>query len=416
MKKSDTFKLIIPEEVEKKIRYTCQKIWKDEWSGTLFYKPEGSFEEGTLTIRCVDIYVMDIGTAAYTEFDMSPDVVNYMTENPDLLDCQMGLIHSHNNMSTFFSGTDTSTLKEEGIDRNHFVSLIVNNEGTYTAAITRRLKSTKVIEEQFSYPTFEDSKVEGSESYEVENEELQWFYLDIEFERAEEPFRGELDARLEELKKAKAAKAAQKPSYTNGYGEYGGYNGYGSYGGYGRQGNKPQQSTIPALQSTKPVQQSTQIGKKVTQSFIGQAGPANLIKKKEEELPFEIDDAPVIPYGHVRFNKNIIKSLVLQLITGSIIISDSSKIDINKWALSMDTLYKKRFGTGEYGLKLFKAWAEGYVEYLCWFTDDIALNEQGFMDDELAAICAHDIVEELTKLPENDYIKIYIDILEGYII
>lgn len=102
MKKSDTFKLVIPEEVEKKIRHICQKIWKDEWSGTLFYKPEGSFEDGTLTIKCVDIYVMDIGTAAYTEFDMSPDVISYMTDNPDLLDCQMGLIHSHNNMSKEF--------------------------------------------------------------------------------------------------------------------------------------------------------------------------------------------------------------------------------------------------------------------------------------------------------------------------
>ena len=118
MKKSDTFKLIIPEEVEKKIRYICQQIWKDEWSGTLLYKPEGRFEDGTLAIRCVDIYVMDIGTAAYTEFDMSPDVISYMADNPELLDCQMGLSHSHNNMATFFSGTDTATMKEEGMDRN----------------------------------------------------------------------------------------------------------------------------------------------------------------------------------------------------------------------------------------------------------------------------------------------------------
>lgn len=83
---------------------------------------------------------MDIGTQAYTEFDMNPDVIAYMCENPELLDCQMGLIHSHNNMSTFFSETDTATLKEEGRDRNNFVSLIVNNAGTYTAAITRRVK------------------------------------------------------------------------------------------------------------------------------------------------------------------------------------------------------------------------------------------------------------------------------------
>lgn len=388
MKKSDTFKIIIPEEVEKKIRYTCQRIWKDEWSGTLFYKPEGSFEDGTLAIRCVDIYVMDIGTAAYTEFDMSPDVISYMTDNPDLLDYQMGLIHSHNNMSTFFSGTDTATLKEEGIDRNHFVSLIVNNEGTYTAAITRRLKSTKVIEEQFSYPTFEDSEIVDSKSYEVESEELQWFYLKVEFERAEESFCKELDARLDEIKKAKAA---QKPAYTGGYGGY--------------QGGTPQQGT--------------QVGKKVTQSYMGQAGPANPIKK-EEELPFDYDyiDNKIseeIPYGHVKFNKNTIKSLVLQLVTGSVIIPNSSKIDVKKWAQGMVPLYEARFGEGEYGLKLFKAWADSYIEFLCWFSEDDDLIEIGYQDDEMAAVCAHDIIEELTKLPMNKYIKIYIDILQGYL-
>lgn len=101
-KKSTTYKLIIPEFVESKIRFLCQKIYDVEWSGTLFYKPEGKFEDGTLVIRCVDIYVMDIGTATYTEFDMSPDVISYMTDNPELLDCQMGLIHSHNNMSKEF--------------------------------------------------------------------------------------------------------------------------------------------------------------------------------------------------------------------------------------------------------------------------------------------------------------------------
>lgn len=369
MKKSDTFKLIISEEVEKKIRYICRQIWKDEWSGTLFYKQEGRFEDGTLAIRCVDIYVMDIGTAAYTEFDMSPDVISYMTDNPELLDCQMGLIHSHNNMSTFFSGTDTVTLKEEGMDRNHFVSLIVNNEGTYTAAITRKVKATKTITENFSYPTFEDEEVTDTKTYTVESEELEWFYLKIEFERNEDSFHEELKARLEEIKRVKAEKAEQLPK--------------------------------------QPV-------------YTGWYGPANkIVKKSENKLPFDTDyiDNKIsseIPYGYVEFNKETIKSLVLQLITGSIIIPNASKIDVKKWAQGMVPLYERRFGKGEEGMKLFKAWAEGYVEFLCWFTEDDALAGMGLDDDELAALCAHGIIEELTKLPENVYIKEYIDILEGY--
>lgn len=401
MKKSDTFKLIIPEEVKKKIIYICQQIWKEEWSGTLFYKPEGKFEDGTLAIRCVDIYVMDIGTVAYTEFDMSPDVISYMTDNPELLNCQMGLIHSHHNMSTFFSDTDTATLKEEGIDRNHFVSLIVNNEGTYTAAITRRVKATKTITENFSYPTFEDEEVVGTKTYTVESEELEWFYLKIEFERNESFFQEELKARLEEIKKAKAEKAKQllpkQTAYTGGYGNW--------------KGGKPQQGTL-----------FPEIGKKVTQSYISQVGPANkIVKKSENELPFDTDyiDNKIsneIPYGYIGFDEKTIKSLVLQLITGSIIIPNESKIDVKKWAQGMVPLYEKRFGKGEKGMKLFKAWAEGYIEFLCWFSEDESLVDMGLDDDELAALCAHDIIEELTKLPMNTYIKAYIDILEEYLI
>ena len=401
MKKSDTFKLIIPEEVEKKIRYICQQIWKDEWSGTLFYKPEGRFEDGTLAIRCVDIYVMDIGTAAYTEFDMSPDVISYMADNPELLDCQMGLIHSHNTMSTFFSGTDTATLKEEGIDRNHFVSLIVNNEGTYTAAITRKVKATKTITENFSYPTFDDEEITDTKTYTIESEEIEWFYLKIEFERSENSFQEVLKARLEEIKKAKTEKSNQllskQPAYTGGYNNW--------------KGGKFQQGTL-----------FPEFDEKETQSYTKQIdSTSKIVNKSKDELSFDRDYisnkiSDAVPYDYIEFNKETIKSLVLQLITGSIIIPNASKIDVKKWAQGMVPLYERRFGKGEEGMKLFKVWAEEYIDFLCWYTEDKSLTEMGFDSEEIAATCAHDIIKELTKLPENVYIKEYIDILEGYLI
>lgn len=99
VKKSAVYKMIIPQKVETAIRNICNKVWDTEWSGTLFYKYTGSFETNDLVITCEDIYVMDIGSAAYTEFDMSPEVIGYAAENPELLDCQFGLIHSHNNMA-----------------------------------------------------------------------------------------------------------------------------------------------------------------------------------------------------------------------------------------------------------------------------------------------------------------------------
>ena len=381
-----SYKLIIPAEVERKIRFACQKVWSTEWSGTLFFTHEGSFENDDLVIRCVDIYIMDIGTQAYTEFDMNPDVIAYMTEHSELLDCQMGLIHSHNNMSTFFSGTDTATLKEEGRDRNNFVSLIVNNAGSYTAAITRRIKSKQVME-SVSYEFFGDGEKQDTKKYVSDADEIEWFYLKIEKEGENYSF-PDMAARLEEIKKAKAEKAkkAQAPAYSSDY---------------------------------KPV---------IANSYGTKAGPANLVNKEDskpkmtqptlfdnvDDLSF--DDNYSLPYGQVTLDKVTLKSLVLQLITGSIIISNDSKIDITKWAKSMPALYEKRFGKGEEGMKNFKMWADTYAEYLTWYVTDEKLEELGYDETEICAICAHDMIEELTKLPENDYIKGYIDALQKYLI
>ena len=388
VQKSGTYnyKLIIPAEVERKIRFACQKVWNTEWSGTLFFTHEGSFENNDLVIRCVDIYIMDIGTQAYTEFDMNPDVIAYMTEHSELLDCQMGLIHSHNNMSTFFSGTDTATLKEEGRDRNNFVSLIVNNAGSYTAAITRRIKSKQVME-SVSYEFFGDGEKQDTKKYVSDADEIEWFYLKIEKEGENYSF-PDMAARLEEIKQAKAEKAkkAQTPAYPSGY---------------------------------KPV---------IANSYGTKAGPANIVNKEDskpkvaqptlfdnmDDLPF--DDNYNLPYGQVTLDKVTLKSLVLQLITGSIIISNDSKIDITKWAKSMPTLYEKRFGKGEEGMENFKMWADTYTEYLTWYVTDGKLEELGFDETEICAICAHDMIEELTKLPENDYIKGYIDALQKYLV
>lgn len=386
------YKLIIPAEVERKIRFACQKVWSTEWSGTLFFTHEGSFEDNDLVIRCVDIYIMDIGTQAYTEFDMNPDVIAYMCENPELLDCQMGLIHSHNNMSTFFSGTDTATLKEEGRDRNNFVSLIVNNAGTYTAAITRRVKSKQVKESVF-YEFFGDGEKQDTKEYVSDADEIEWFYLKIEKEGENYSF-PDMAARLEEIKQAKAEKAEKA--------------------------EKAKKAQTPTYQGDYKLV--------IANSYGTKAGLANLVKKEAnkpkvvqptlfddaDDLPFE--EGYDIPYGQVSFDKVTLKSLVLQLITGSIIISNDSKIDITKWAKSMPALYEKRFGKGKVGMNNFKIWAETYAEYLTWYITDEKLEELGFDETEICAICAHDMIEELTKLPENDYIKGYIDALQKYLI
>lgn len=149
----NNYKLIITKTLEEKIRLMCSKSWDTEWSGILFYKIQGDFSTNDLKITCLDCKILDIGTSGATEFEMDESICAYMTLN-DLCDCYMGLIHSHNNLATFFSKTDLDTLASEGKDTNNFVSLIVNNKGEYTAAITRKI-NIKRHEKNISYTLFD---------------------------------------------------------------------------------------------------------------------------------------------------------------------------------------------------------------------------------------------------------------------
>ena len=381
VQKSDTcnYKLVIPAEVERRIRFVCQKVWDTEWSGTLFFTYEGSFENNDLVIRCEDIYVMDIGTQTYTEFDMNPDVIAYMCENTKLLNCQMGLIHSHNNMPSFFSGTDNNTLEEEGKDRNNFVSLIVNNAGNYTAAITRRVKARQT-KESVSYEFFGEGERHDTKEYVSNVCKVEKFYLKIEKESDDFSF-PDMAERLKEIRMVKENIAKEKSINL---------------------------ASANCITKFSP-------------------GPATIIKKEDKEpvatqgtlfdeyLRTISDGDSEIPYDMVSFNKEVIKSLVLQLITGSIFITDAGKTDLTELVKVVPEVYEKRFGKGKDGIDSFKVWAETFTEYLVWNTTDKELEELGFDETEICAICAHGMIEELTKLPKNDYIKVYINALQQYL-
>lgn len=210
MKGSSIYKLIVPENVEEKIRYLLRKFPSTEWSGVLFVTHEGSFENNDLVITCKDIYPMDLGNATFTEFTMNEDVAAYMSENIELFDCDLQLIHSHHQMSTQPSGTDLNTLKEEGNERNCFVSLIVNNAGKYYAAITRKVQTKSEVTVKklgTSYEFFGDGSKELEHKDEtttkvIEKEVIEYF--DLEVERHEVPNTLEyLDARFDEIAKKK---------------------------------------------------------------------------------------------------------------------------------------------------------------------------------------------------------------------
>ena len=130
-------KLIISTLVEQKISICCRTLPNNEWSGTLFYKVVSGTYDNNLVLEAQDFYLRDVGSATSTEFDDDADAFNYQIEN-GLEDSIQALIHSHNAMAAFFSGTDDNTLKSMGKQMPHFLSLIVNNAGKYCAKITRR--------------------------------------------------------------------------------------------------------------------------------------------------------------------------------------------------------------------------------------------------------------------------------------
>lgn len=222
MKGSSIYKLIVPENVEEKIRYLLRKFPSTEWSGVLFVTHEGSFENNDLVITCKDIYPMDLGNATFTEFTMNEDVAAYMSENIELFDCDLQLIHSHHQMSTQPSGTDLNTLKEEGNERNCFVSLIVNNAGKYYAAITRKVQTKSEVTVKklgTSYEFFGDGSKELEHKDEtttkvIEKEVIEYF--DLEVERHEVPNTLEyLDARFDEIAKKKVTERMNNYDSSN---------------------------------------------------------------------------------------------------------------------------------------------------------------------------------------------------------
>ena len=186
---SGPYKLIVKESLERKIRFLCDRLPHNEYSGTLFYKTTGSFETNDLVIIAEDLYLQVVGSGGYTEFQRDVTLASYIVEN-ELFTHYHGLIHSHNVMETIFtkgrlgSSTDMDTLVDEGKDQNHFVSLIVNNAGNYAAAITRRMDRTVVGKQKTSYNTFNNGTVDFGKTSDITMKDfyIEYFMLDIEVE------------------------------------------------------------------------------------------------------------------------------------------------------------------------------------------------------------------------------------------
>lgn len=290
-------------------------------------------------------------------------------------------------MSTFFSGTDTDTLKSEGADTPHFVSLIVNNNGPYCAKITRRVTEKVIGTIEAEYPTFDDGKITSSdECKQAAHTYLEAFKLEIDIEgNVDDALRNEVEARYKELT---TAKKAATPTYGHSWNSYGGYGG--SYNGA---------TPTPSFQAK---------GKE--------------IEKEEEKTPLVHNGGYVDSNGVPHLSDNAVKALVGQILYGSITMSVEGYEKLNKreWiTTNMKKSFEKRFGGDSAGLKKYEDWATSYIDTILNTVEDSALKALGYTPYELSSVAAADITEailDLTDSRDNKFVNSILDILEDYII
>lgn len=371
-KQDNTYKLIITPELEEKIRFLCARFPNNEYSGVLFYDYTGRFEDNSLVLTAKDFCLMDYGSATYTEFDKSAEICNYMIEH-DLLECQQGLMHSHDQMSTFFSRTDLGTLQEEGSDMNNFLSLIVNNAGQYTAAITRKVKHIPHVTEVLEYEFFGEETINiGNDEYDaIESYEIEYFFLNIEKPTVNIGYT-DLFNRIEEISKdkTKITNISREP-----------------------RANLIVDSTLKAT----PLYKETNIPFSKTNTAV-QAG---------------VDTDESIDYNKYKFNETDLNNIVKQLLIGSPIFTPK---DLNEWVQKMPTVFSKRFGEGQKGLANYRAFIGYFVEFLVTEAFDDNLAEEGYLEDSQMAMCAYGVLQKLHTFKTNSFIEVIEDEVERFII
>lgn len=212
-------RLILTKELLDEIDHLHDKVGRTEWCGILFYRHlEGDINEPkSLVLQAEHLYLMDIGSEAYTEADIDVESVIEMDDQiPDVRNLKKGLIHTHHTMNTFFSGTDMSELHDSTPFHNYYLSLIVNFKGEYCAKVAYIATRKTTV----NYKNAQDQPIEATSEKEI----LAMIDMDIEWETPEVVVSDFFRARHEKVKQEKAKKIpAYYPKYTTGTYQSGAY-------------------------------------------------------------------------------------------------------------------------------------------------------------------------------------------------
>jgi len=199
-------KLIITEDVKKKIDQMHDRVGNTEWCGFIFYeKVEGSISDPeTYVAKTTDIYMMDIGSHSYTESENhTDDVIKMVDRVPAYMENRYGLIHTHHSMNAFFSSTDMQELHDNVHLYSYYLSLIVNFDGNWCAKIA------KLIDVNGSSYTISEEDEEDVLIEIPAKKVMVTFDLDVEFEQIE-PYNDVVELRIAEIKERKKKEEEEK--------------------------------------------------------------------------------------------------------------------------------------------------------------------------------------------------------------
>lgn len=322
---------------------------------------------------------MDLGSTGWTEFKMTPDVTSYIAENIELFDCETGLIHSHHTLGAFFSGQDTSTLQVEGNDTNCFVSLIVDTQGTYKAAITRKVQSKVEITKKplgSSYeffgegPVCSDSVTTPQSTQIIDNEEIEYFMLDVQVEQVINPL-DYLDTRFEEIEQRK--KSLIKPVTSKNK----------------KEDDKEFYDWIHSSRKTSAEAKETLYSQ-----------PSLFDKDTMDSL---VDPSLWQP------DPTIIHHLATQMLTCSLFIKKD--FDTEKY---VESLMAEYCDNAFEDLDEFSRWAESMIDFIINHYNDPDTPADVYDDwDSYIAKIIGALIEELHQYPSNIYIEEYITLLKN---
>ena len=291
---------------------------------------------------------------------------------------------SHNNFSCFFSGTDLNTLREEGNERNCFVSLIVNNAGPYCAAITRKVQTkTEVTTKALgtSYQFFGEGAINTEKdstpavTQVVDDEYIEYYMLDVERETVDNPLEY-LDKRFDEIEKKKAE-------------------------------TRKRQTT-----SINPYNWENYVEDRSFTEWMKDKHPEPVVKEQylfDDKTMKEMETTPKI-----NISPGAVHKCVVQMLTCSLLIK-VEQFNIDTWIRQyMQSKYDELFAAPG----IFDEWAEFIVDYLITnFFDAARLEEECYDWDYVQSLVAQSMCEELAVYKGvNTYIDEYLDVIDRYIV